>query len=243
MSFESLLPDYERDGVVSLRGFWSPAKVAEVRQSIARYTREILPGVPNSDRVFEADGVSVRNLWRLEAHDPYFRDLLTDRDTCRLISLYVHGEVACRGVETFNKPAGTGSGVPRHQDNAYFCQTPPDMLTLWIALDPVTEENGPVTYHKGSHKTLLPHEPSGVRGNSYGLARDVAVDESTRYVATLDPGDALIHHCQIIHESAPNTTSQPRLGLLMVYRGKHTKQDDEKKAAYDKALALTNPNG
>ncbi len=28
-------------------------------------------------------------------------------------------------VETFNKPARVGSGVPRHQDKACFCQMPP----------------------------------------------------------------------------------------------------------------------
>jgi ectoine hydroxylase-related dioxygenase (phytanoyl-CoA dioxygenase family) len=37
-----------------------------------------------------------------------------------------------------------GSGVPYHQDIAYFCQPPPDMLTVWIAIDAVTEANGTV---------------------------------------------------------------------------------------------------
>jgi phytanoyl-CoA hydroxylase len=62
------------------------------------------------------------------------------------------------GVETFNKPARIGSGVPYHQDNAYFCQSPPDMLTVWIAIDAVTEANGPVFFVKGSHRPACPHE-------------------------------------------------------------------------------------
>ena len=53
----------------------------------------------------------------------------------------VHGEPVSMGVETFNKPAKVGSGVPPHQDNAYFCLTPPDALTIWIALDAATMES------------------------------------------------------------------------------------------------------
>jgi ectoine hydroxylase-related dioxygenase (phytanoyl-CoA dioxygenase family) len=80
------------------------------------------------------------------------------------------------GVETFNKPARVGSGVPYHQDNAYFCQTPPDMLTIWIAMDAVTMANGPVYYVRGSQKTgMLPTKLSGVKGNSIGLAEAPAV--------------------------------------------------------------------
>ena len=88
-----------------------------------------------------------------------------------MIAPLVHGEPLLCAVETFNKPARVGSGVPYHQDNAYFCQTPPDMLTVLIAIDAVTEANGPVYFVKGSHQGgMLPTMPSGVRGNSIGMA-------------------------------------------------------------------------
>jgi ectoine hydroxylase-related dioxygenase (phytanoyl-CoA dioxygenase family) len=54
----------------------------------------------------------------------------------------------------------------------------------------------------------------------------------------LAPGDALIHHCQTIHWSAPNKTDAPRCGLLMVFRGAHTRHDPQLKAAYDAARAV-----
>src|SRR5262249_22466719 len=133
-------------------------------------------------------------------------------------------------------PAKIGSPVPPHQDNAYFCQAPPDMLTVWIAIDAVTEENGPVMYLPGSHKLgLLPHKPSGVTGNSMGLAQLPKAAEP--YVCLIDAGDALIHHCETVHFSAPNKSSRARCGLLMVFRGAHTQTDPALKAAYDKARA------
>ncbi|MCB1078784.1 MAG: phytanoyl-CoA dioxygenase family protein, partial [Verrucomicrobiae bacterium] len=238
----SLKADYDRDGVVRLRGFLSPAEVEEVRAELERYIREDLPTRPPDARTFEADGITVRNLWRLEQHSAFFRELGERPDILSLVAPLVNGEPVLAAVETFNKPARIGSGVPCHQDNAYFCQTPPDMLTVWIAIDPVTEANGPVFFVKGSHWLgPLPTKPSGVRGNSIGMADPPEMPVSDQFCGLLEPGDATIHHCQTIHQSAPNTTDQARLGLLLVYRGSHTETDPALKAAYSAAVAATPP--
>ena len=157
----------------SFRKFLTPEQVAELRGEIrALHSRG--PGFQagGDARTMEADGVTVRNLWRLEEHNPKLRAYSPRAPgSARLIGRLVRGEPVLAAVETFNKPARVGSGVPYHQDNAYFCQTPPDVLTVWIAIDAVTEANGPVTYIKGSHRLgMLPTKPSGVRGNSIGMA-------------------------------------------------------------------------
>jgi len=242
LDIEMISRDYERDGVALLRGLLSPEEVRAIRAELDRYIREDLASKPTDARTLEADEKTVRNLWRLEAHNAYFRDFAAREDLRSLISPLVNGEPVLAGVETFNKPARIGSGVPPHQDNAYFCQTPPDMLTVWIAIDAVTESNGPVTYVKGTHRLgPLPTKPSGVRGNSIGLAEMPESSEEDLLVALLEPGDATIHHCDTIHYSAPNTTDHSRLGFLLVFRGSHTETDPALKAAYSAAVAMTPP--
>jgi ectoine hydroxylase-related dioxygenase (phytanoyl-CoA dioxygenase family) len=237
-----LLSDYERDGVVLIRQFLSTAEVDELRAELDRYTREDLASKPADAATREADGVTVRNLWRLEQHNPRLKALAEREDILALIAPLVHGEPVLAAVETFNKPARIGSGVPYHQDNAYFCRTPPDMLTVWIAIDPVTEANGPVFFIKGSHtQGVLPTKPSGVRGNSIGMAEIPSTPLTEQFCALLAPGDATIHHCNTIHHSAPNTTDQSRLGFLLVYRGGHTQTDPALKSTYSAASALTPP--
>jgi len=116
------------------------------------------------------------------------------------------------------------------------------MLTVWIAIDPVTTENGPVYFIRGSHHAgTLPTRPSHVQGNSIGLAEPPDVPLSEQYCGLLAPGDATIHHCNTIHHSAPNRTDRSRLGLLLVYRAAHTQTDPQLKTAYEKAAALTPP--
>jgi phytanoyl-CoA hydroxylase len=239
---DSLIHDYERYGVIRVRALFSADEVTALRSELERYMREELASKPEDARTMEPDGKTVRNLWRLEIHHPAILPMVEKPEIIALVSKLVHGEPVLMGVETFNKAARVGSGVPYHQDNAYFCQTPPDMLTIWIAMDAVTMANGPVYYVRGSHKTgMLPTKLSGVKGNSIGLAEAPDVPLEEQFCGLLEPGDALIHQCETIHHSAPNTSDLPRLGLLLVYRGKHTQTDPKLKAAYTAALSTTPP--
>lgn len=225
--------EYTTDGCVRVRGFLSPAEVQQVRQELARYIADVLPTVAESDRTFEADGKAVRNLWRIDRYDGFFKELGNRPDLLERMGQVLNGEAELVAVETFNKPSKVGSGVPHHQDNAYFCRTPADMLTVWIAIDPATMENGPIYYVKGSHrKGMLPHKASGVKGNSMFIADPPQATDGQTFCGTLDPGDALIHHCETIHYSGPNNSDKPRCGLLLVYRGKHTTTDLTLKEKY-----------
>ena len=239
----SLVSDYATDGVVCVPGFLSASEVKEVRRALNRYISNDLPALPPDARTFEKDDRTVRNLWRLEKYSPFFKDLGERADILAFVAPLLNGQPVLCAVETFNKPARVGSGVPYHQDNAYFCQSPPDMLTVWIAIDAVTQANGPVFFVKGSHKGgMLPTMPSGVRGNSIGMAVPSEVPLSEQFCGLLAPGDATIHHCETVHHSAPNTTEHSRLGLLLVYRGSHTETDHSLKTAYSAAVSATPPS-
>lgn len=234
--------DYDRDGVVRLPALFEPEELADLRARVDRYQREIAPGAPAGDVVYEADQRAIRNLFHMEANDPTFAAFAMQSRLTELASTLVNGEALLWGVETFNKPARVGSIVPWHQDNAYFCQTPADIFSLWIALDPATAENGAVRYLKGSHHAAHPHEPSGVKGNSYGLANaNAIIRDFVEYPAELAPGDALAHHGQIIHASEPNRSEKPRLAMVIVYRGSHTRTDEAARETYQAAMRATMP--
>ena len=241
LDHDAIAREYARDGVVRLRGFLSAAEVAELKGEIARYTREIVPRLKETHLVLEADGKTCRNLFHLQEFDSYFAGLMHRPAWVALARALVGGEPVCMVVETFNKPALVGSAVPWHQDNAYFCQSPPDLFTLWMAMDHATVENGAVYYLKGSQHTLLPHRPSGVKGNSMGLAKAPPAAAYEEFCGTLEPGDVLVHHCQTIHRSEPNRSPHPRLGLLLVFRGRHTHDDPFLRQAYSAARQEPKP--
>lgn len=225
---------YRRDGVTRVHNLLASHEIDKIRAALKRYETEVLPRIEASDYVLERDG-GVRNLWRMEHHDPYFAELGRHPAVLDVVGRLLEAPPVLAAVETFSKPARHGSGVPPHQDNAYFCQTPPDMLTVWVAIDPARADNGPVQYLRNSNEALLPHKGSGVPGNSMVLAEHPEPEPERTDSAVLDPGDAMIHHCQTIHWSTPNRTDQARCGLLLVYCAEHTRTDPELRRRYDEA--------
>ncbi len=138
--------------------------------------------------------------------------------------------------EWFNKPPGTNHVTPPHQDNYYFCLTPPRVLTIWLAFDDVDAENGCLRYVAGSHKRgFRTHARSNILGFSQGIA-DYKPDDFTREVAvTLRRGDAVAHHGMTIHRADANlSATRHRRSFAMVFKGASCQRDA---AAYARYLA------
>ncbi len=172
MSWTGSIRQYETDGCVRIRGFFDAPKLAAVRRELNRYMSVMVPVLPPDDRTWKptAKPSAISGGWSTTTRTSIGSRMTHDPPVCP--RSWCAAEPVLMAVETFNKPARVGSGVPPHQDNAYFCQAPPDVLTIWIAIDAVTEANGPVFYLKGSHRDgTLPHRPSGVAGNSMGLVK------------------------------------------------------------------------
>ncbi len=62
--------DYERDGLLLIRQFLSAGELSEVERELRTYTETIVPTLPASDIVYEGNGKSIRNLWRMEKYSP-----------------------------------------------------------------------------------------------------------------------------------------------------------------------------
>ena len=100
--------------------------------------------------------------------------------------------------------------VPWHQDSGYGELQPPLDLTVWIALDDCTPDNGCLWVLPGSERGgLQPHASSkGLRG--------VAVTESG-VALPMAAGDAVLFNGLLLHRSLPNHTNMPRVALYLRY--------------------------
>ena len=233
---------YDADGFLRLPGLFPPDRLAEIEANLADYLKTVVPSLPSRDVVFESSSPAgaepaIRNLWRLERYSSYFEELTRAPELWSRMACMVNGEPIVWAVEVFAKPALVGSAVPFHQDNAYFNLIPPDALTCWIALDESPIENGCVHYLRGSHLAgLRPHVPSGVQGNSLKMADPSDQSQFEDVPAVLEPGDAILHHCEVWHRSEPNLSPKSRRGLLIVYRGAHSRVDPEGAQKYSETL-------
>lgn len=237
MPFEQEKRLYDEHGFVVVRQLLGDSDFADLRDNLDRYIRDVVPGLPDSDAFYQDRSCpeTLKQMQRM-AGDAYFRDYVRHPRWVALAEALVGEPVNCDAPEWFNKPPGTNHVTPPHQDNYYFCLAPSNVLTIWMALDPVDAENGCLRYVDGSHlRGFRSHSKSRILGFSQGI-NDYSHEDFVREVAaTLQPGDAVAHHGMTIHRADANLSStRHRRSFAMVFKGVSCRRDE---AAYSRYLA------
>jgi phytanoyl-CoA hydroxylase len=211
---------FAQDGYVVLPDLFSASEIAPISDEIDRLLEGKVNYVPEHDLIWEPNSnpPRLRNAFRLHLYSDFFLQVATTPALVEAVRLILGTPLRLYGGQLFAKPAGVGTEVPAHQDMPYWPFAPYEMLTAWIALDDSTIENGCVRMTAGSHKVgILPHEASGVVGNSLGLREHPSVQTLPEHVIEVKRGSCVLHHCLTVHRSDPNTSIQPRRGLTYVY--------------------------
>ena len=121
------------------------------------------------------------------------------------------------------QPNSPGFYAP-HQDSTYAGLSPSSsVLTAWVALsNPVGEKEGCLSFYPGSHKlNQLPHRNAHNKDNLLVMGQYIDSD----LIATLNKpqcielkaGQATLHSFDCVHESSPNKSDKPRVGLALRY--------------------------
>lgn len=227
-----------RDGFVMVRGLLPPDDFRQLTKNVDRYIREVVPDLDPA-AAFYLDRSRPETLKQLQnlQRDPYFDRLRRSPVWAGLAESLLDEPIELPSVEWFNKPAGSASPTPPHQDNYYFNLVPPQVVTLWMALERVDEENGCLRYVAGSHlQGVRPHAATAVLGFSQGIT-DYRPDDAAREIAvTLAPGDIVAHLGNTIHRADANTSQRGRRALALVCRGVSCRCDEEAFARYQAAL-------
>lgn len=236
---EQLKQEFDNDGFVVIRSFLDPLELGQLQANLERYIRDVIPTLPPT-AAFYQDSTRPETLKQMQhmQGDAYFRDYVKQPKWVALAETLVGESVNCESPEWFNKPCGTEHPTPPHQDNYYFCLVPSNVVTIWLALDEVDDENGCLRYVVGSHrKGLRPHGPSRILGFSQSISDFDADDENHSVSVHLHPGDAVAHHGETIHFAAPNrSTSRNRRAFAMVFEGRSARRDPQLFQRYQHAL-------
>jgi phytanoyl-CoA hydroxylase len=216
------LETYDREGWLPLGKVVTDAELRGLRERIdqimlgeRRYPHMLMQLDSDSGRYedapeqtfgFKGPTLAYRKIEQLE-QDPRFLRYLQQPLFRAIARRFIGENIATYRCMFMNKPAGQGTLLPWHQDggdNWGLDRDPP--LTLWLALDPATRENGCVEIVPGSHRlgllSAFGHTISAEHAERYCSA-------NTRYVELL-PGECVLLHNFLIHRSGRNGTSQPR---------------------------------
>ena len=93
-----------------------------------------------------------------------------------------------------------------------------NVVTLWLAVDESTPENGCLRVIPGSHAgELYDLRQRADVDNVLGSEAAADIDESGAVDMIMAPGDVEVHHPGIVHGSNANTSPRRRCGLTIRY--------------------------
>ena len=119
------------------------------------------------------------------------------------------------------KQPNEGGAWEWHQDFGYWYNygcLAPDMMSIYVALDRATRENGCLQVLKGSHKLgRLDHVREDGQTNVEKEHLEAALKRFELVYVEMDPGDALVFDGNLLHRSDANRTDTYRWGYICSY--------------------------
>ena len=155
----------------------------------------------------------------LVADDPFWVRLISDERLLDIAELFIGPNIALFASHYISKPPTDGQAVLWHQDGSYWPLEPMEVVTLWLAVDDSTPENGCMRVIPGTH-TLPLHEMKRNTDIPNVLSSSIdteLVDESKAVDLIVKAGGISVHHPNLIHGSNPNTSTTRRGGLTIRY--------------------------
>merc|ERR1719341_2520827 len=199
---------FDKDGAIILRNVFSKAWVEKVREGIQIN--------------LEKPSQYSEKLALKEGQGSYFNDFAFNSPAAEIAARLMKSKYAVFYHEhVLNKEPGTEKETPWHQDQAYYPVDGFKVLSIWMPVDPVSEESS-VKFVKGSHKWGKWFHPRKFASESnYPVENDnsdgktfhnVPVDEIENGKFELlswacQPGDCVVFHGMTMHGAKGNRST------------------------------------
>jgi len=204
----------EQDGFFVLPNVFTRAEMAELGRSIESHHRRTIEWVRDHGDV---SGISrpdeITFTCHLAEQDPVIRAFCLRPELVALTTELVGDDVDLYWNQSVFKEPEAKREFPWHQDDGYTPVDPSPYLTLWLALNDATPENGCISVLPGRHKLgLLPH-----RQTDLGLVcYEVDAPDQGVYVP-VSCGSMAVMYSLVPHKSGPNLSNGSRNAFIIQY--------------------------
>jgi ectoine hydroxylase-related dioxygenase (phytanoyl-CoA dioxygenase family) len=182
--------------------------------------------------------VKVLQIINVHKADAIFRQLACSMALGKVVADLAGWKDGARLIQdqVWAKPPGA-SPLTFHRDAPYFMFDPPNVMTVWVALDDMDAELGPLEYVRGSHK--WGHGRVGTANDFFqsrgglSLVKSAAAKEGIQdlhvvSMAGLKAGGLSIHDGKTWHGSGRNQSrDRPRRGLGLHFVPAHVQFTDQ----------------
>jgi hypothetical protein len=210
---EEQLAVYHREGfLIYPAPIFPAAKFERLKAHFEEKLAQLLPGA-------RPEAMDVPHFANPALFEWLFADEVLD-----LVEPILGPDIALFSSHFIAKPKGDGRRVPWHEDSAYWRDMihPMEVVTVWLAIDPSTDENGcmrviPRTHSEGQMGFSKYEKVDSAKNVFEAEIIKRQRDESRAVSCILQPNHASLHDGRIIHDSNANTSNIRRCGYTMRY--------------------------
>ena len=218
---ENQLKQFQTDGYILMKGLFDPEEI-EMLRSTAHADREL---DKHSFSRADGEGGKVRlSLWNHPGDNIYGMFARSRRMVDRAEEL-LGDEVYHYHSKMILKDPKIGGAWTWHQDYGYWYQNGllyPDMLSVFVAVDKATRENGCLQVIKGSHHMgRIDHILTGDQAGADMERVNACLDKMELLYCEMEPGDAIFFHSNLLHRSDQNTSEHSRWSMVCCYNTRH----------------------
>ena len=200
---------FEREGYATL----GPVVCEEKLQELDTYVTRMIADLPPGKRPEELD--------MPHPNHAFLREFCAQACILDLVEPILGPNIVHFASHFICKPKGNGKAVPWHQDSGYWTKLAPPrrVVTVWLAVDDSTVENGCMRVIPGTHKHVY-EEYVPVDGNENVFKNSLDrkyIDETKIVNLELPRGHCSLHDGWTIHGSNPNHSDKRRCGYTMRY--------------------------
>jgi phytanoyl-CoA hydroxylase len=224
------LAAFHREGYVIARGLADTELVRRMRAVTEAGLREEsgpieyeadlkYPGAPVSRG--EQGGRTIRRLKQAHSRDYVFTEWLLDRGLQARLRQLLGPDFVCPLAHhncVMTKHPDFSSDTGWHQDIRYWSFLRPDLVSVWLALVPETQQNGCLQVLPGSHRwNIRPEQLDAASFFRSDLAENQALIAGRKFVE-LAPGDVLFFHALTLHAASRNHTRETKFSAVFTFR-------------------------
>ena len=207
---------FRRDGFLQLKHVLGPETLARYGREITRLTVELnterrpLEARDTYDRAF----LQVMNLWE---KSPLVGHFVMGQRLGRIAAelLEVEGVRLYHDQSLYKEPGG---GItPAHADQYYWPLATDRTVTAWIPLQPVPPEMGPLGFWAGSQSVAFGRELGISDESEAAISSHMARHDFPFACSAFELGELSFHLGWTFHKAGPNTSTQPRSVMTVIY--------------------------
>ncbi len=188
------------------------------RNEVQRLKQECIDILQTVKAEKGSDTVAVHGVYvGLAGRSPVFQKAVGDERLLDILEGILSPDIEFLSDKVVFKSASMDFASPWHQDWHYWHGA--HKVSIWVALDDATVDNGCLKLFPGSHIAPVLHDGDASDGHGFGnRLRPGAIDESRAVTAELEAGGAVFFHDLTLHASHPNRSGAERWVWIPTYR-------------------------